>query len=569
MTSALPRPQKLDALTSLRFFAAAMIVVGHAHPLFGSLGFATAVPYSQGVSFFFVLSGFILAYNYPILEGRNALKRFWLARVARVWPLHTVMLLLWIALIFKFDRQSNFPGVEGLVKLVANVLLLQAWVPLRSWSLSFNEVAWSLSVEFFFYAAFPLLIRYWARSWHWLLLVQAGIVVLVIAICSALALPSADTYPGVGFASLIYLNPLVRLLEFSVGISTAFLVRKIPTQELGLTSEQWFVLELTAIGSCAFALLAAANLLGIQHVLGAAAVHYFTREGLWLFFAMLIGIFALSRGPVRKLLTTRVMVFLGEISFALYLCHALILYYIQPYQDILREGGGVAYTLFWTASLLCSALLFYGIEQPARKMILKMGHGDRRVDHSKVESKGRKMVPAIAMLGLIGTVVVAVFFRPSMLIHLDEKNINSFLSSSGTHALVSAATFDKRYQILGLRAESKGNDEVALQVLMRAAQDVKAHDIAALHLNDRQGAMFDAPGDIVIDSGPRIIPAGTAWVQRFITTYQQYEKTHSVGIAIYKNPTALYEVVGGASDWSGRRLILPKVPVSLAAGTAP
>lgn len=150
MTSGSARPQKLDALTSLRFFAAAMIVVGHAHPLFGSLGFATAVPYPQGVSFFFVLSGFILAYNYPILEGRNALKGFLLARVARVWPLHAVMLLLWIALIFKFDRQSNFPGVEGLAKLVANVFLLQAWIPLRSWSLSFNEVAWSLSVEFFF-----------------------------------------------------------------------------------------------------------------------------------------------------------------------------------------------------------------------------------------------------------------------------------------------------------------------------------------------------------------------------------------------------------------------------------
>lgn len=143
------RPQKLDALTALRFFAAAMIVIGHAHPLFGSLGIADAAPLEQGVSFFFVLSGFILAYNYPVLAGRAAVRRFWLARFARIWPLHAVMLILWIALIFNFDRQSYFPGAEGLARLAANVLLLQAWVPLSGWSPSFNGVAWSLSAEFF------------------------------------------------------------------------------------------------------------------------------------------------------------------------------------------------------------------------------------------------------------------------------------------------------------------------------------------------------------------------------------------------------------------------------------
>ena len=51
MTNEISRPQKLDALTSLRFIAAAMIVIGHAHPLFGSLGIANAAPLGQGVSF--------------------------------------------------------------------------------------------------------------------------------------------------------------------------------------------------------------------------------------------------------------------------------------------------------------------------------------------------------------------------------------------------------------------------------------------------------------------------------------------------------------------------------------
>ena len=160
------RPQKLDALTSLRFFAAAMIVVSHAHPIFGSWGIANAAPLGQGVSFFFVLSGFILAYNYPVLANGAEARRFWLARFARVWPLHAVTALLWIAVVFNFDRQTYFSGYDGLARLFTNMLLVQAWMPLKDWSLSFNGVSWSLSVEFFFYASFPFLIARWKNHWH-------------------------------------------------------------------------------------------------------------------------------------------------------------------------------------------------------------------------------------------------------------------------------------------------------------------------------------------------------------------------------------------------------------------
>ena len=70
------KPQKLDALTSLRFFAAALIVVHHSNSVFGSMGLSETLPLEQGVSFFFVLSGFILAYNYPVLSGEKDILTF-------------------------------------------------------------------------------------------------------------------------------------------------------------------------------------------------------------------------------------------------------------------------------------------------------------------------------------------------------------------------------------------------------------------------------------------------------------------------------------------------------------
>jgi peptidoglycan/LPS O-acetylase OafA/YrhL len=128
--------QHLDALTTLRFFAAALIVIGHADPIFGPFNFARSAPLNQGVSFFFVLSGFILTWNYPSLTGWKDRRQFWLARIARIWPLHLATCLLWIGLIFNFDRATHFPGTEGAVKLFTNLLLMQAWVPSNNWVLS-------------------------------------------------------------------------------------------------------------------------------------------------------------------------------------------------------------------------------------------------------------------------------------------------------------------------------------------------------------------------------------------------------------------------------------------------
>src|SRR6478735_7442587 len=106
--------QHLKALTSLRFFASASIVIFHIQ---GAMWPGSAyTPLALGVSFFFVLSGFILTYAH---RDDMDMCRFYRSRVARLWPVHLATLMLALVLI----------GQAPLMPDIANVLLLQAWVP--------------------------------------------------------------------------------------------------------------------------------------------------------------------------------------------------------------------------------------------------------------------------------------------------------------------------------------------------------------------------------------------------------------------------------------------------------
>src|SRR3954465_3656973 len=145
------RPSRLDALTGLRFWFAFLVVVHHSlQHWFGNRVYPVADFGYIGVDFFFVLSGFVLTWSWrPEVSAR----RFWWNRVARIWPLHLTTLVL--AVVFVAD-QINHPGVLG---TVANLLLLQAWVPSDKVYFGYNAVAWSLSCEVFFYLAFPWLVK--------------------------------------------------------------------------------------------------------------------------------------------------------------------------------------------------------------------------------------------------------------------------------------------------------------------------------------------------------------------------------------------------------------------------
>src|SRR5437899_7468876 len=124
-----PTAVKLNALTSLRFIAAAMIVFYHSDPTFGKYDPFKSFDKDQAVSFFFVLSGFILSYVYPILNSFGDIRRFVVARFARIWPAHIFAFVLVLVLIPSHAWLSSTGSTShAICKALANIFLLPAWI---------------------------------------------------------------------------------------------------------------------------------------------------------------------------------------------------------------------------------------------------------------------------------------------------------------------------------------------------------------------------------------------------------------------------------------------------------
>jgi peptidoglycan/LPS O-acetylase OafA/YrhL len=166
-------PKSLPGLTGLRGLAALWVVLYHYCSLYlpaldaGWLGGLMSRGY-LAVDLFFLLSGFVLAHVYSDAAERKGFaffRAFMRARVARIYPLHLLVLALFVAMAFAvrgihyvkdgYYYPLPLSGPRSLEALVANVLMLQG---LKASDLSWNYPAWSISVEFAAYLVFPLAI---------------------------------------------------------------------------------------------------------------------------------------------------------------------------------------------------------------------------------------------------------------------------------------------------------------------------------------------------------------------------------------------------------------------------
>jgi len=366
---------ELDALTGSRFVAAYAILALH-----GTAFGYTLPPWlnlSQAVSYFFVLSGFILGYRYPELPDRRAVARFYWARFARIWPVHFVCLMLSLTIVPAFFWASADAVAWSILPM--QLLLVNAWVPIERLVFGFNAPAWTISVEWFFYALYPVLILRWRMTWAWKLGGSALLLITLALLARTSGIPAAaasDQANQVSALALLYGNPLARLFEFVLGMTMALVWHRCHAR-MRLSAPTATALEITLL------LLIVADLEWTGRHAGEWATSLGPSfdwrvltstplgTGGCLLYAPLILLFAAGTGLVSRLLAQRIPVVLGESSYALYMLQYVMLVPVIHHPTWLADWSVAMRSALGFAVIIAAALLlWFYFERPARRWLL-------------------------------------------------------------------------------------------------------------------------------------------------------------------------------------------------------
>ena len=316
----------ITSLQALRFIFALFILCEH-FPIDADHPHLIPGAGPMGVSFFLILSGFVMSIGYEDRAKSPTFNRkdFMIRRLIRLWPLHLLCLGVWIILAYGAWGSSAIHPLP----LLGNALLFQ-WLPIEH--IGGNSVAWCLSVLVIFYAIYPLLARLKSR---YLLLTSAvlGIGLLLLEpIC-----PAGKIY------WYWYISPLNRIVDFILGILCYHSYRYLIQRNIGavwssLPSACCWIFELLPI------ILYAVALLSLQaNDTPYNSVAYFYAPSF-----LTILVFAIASNYPNKVCLSSIinrpwLVYLGQISFSFYMIHNLVILSVK--QILSRIAPGVGWEL--------------------------------------------------------------------------------------------------------------------------------------------------------------------------------------------------------------------------------
>jgi peptidoglycan/LPS O-acetylase OafA/YrhL len=362
MTIVQPINSRIDALTGLRFLAALAVYLHH-HPKPAYLPDGLTVFFSagyNGVTLFFVLSGFVLGINYfdaLVRPSWRAILKYFSARMARVYPLYLLVLFfVW------WNRGAPQTG-NALVHFMA----LQSWSPDLLVAYGFNEPGWSIGVEFFLYAGLPFLVLFLAplrRNSKWLWSLAGGVMLTLIALAVYFELSGRGILPIQNPDSAhrwLYRTPLTRLGDFTLGVIAALLFQ-ISGRASARVERGWAILGYAAFAGIIFLMALPAHL---------NSVFSWDASYAPLVFFLLLGLARAPQTRLARCLAARPLIILGEASFALYLIHSPLMHTfdIARFTDADPWVAIPAWTLFGAACIILSIGLNMGIETPLRRAL--------------------------------------------------------------------------------------------------------------------------------------------------------------------------------------------------------
>ena len=287
----------------MRGIAAVAVVAFHIHGGGYVLQSSLARNAWLAVDFFFVLSGFVIAASYGArLAAGFPVRRYMLLRLGRVYPLHLATLALYLLSeggryfggVSAGTPRVPFVGSRSVGTLGLTALLVNGFWPTGAqW---WNGQSWSISIEVWLYLAMAGIWRLAGR--------KAATVAMALALVAMAALGIADALPQPPFSSFL----LRGMGGFGVGVACWHLRerRLIPRPMRAATGLE--------IAAAAIALAAIA----------------WPHPGVWrtagtdLAFAVVVWVFAEQRGALSRVLTKAPFVFLGTISYSIYMTHQFV-----------------------------------------------------------------------------------------------------------------------------------------------------------------------------------------------------------------------------------------------------
>ncbi len=292
----------IKTLQSFRFVFVMLMVLSHI------IGKTFDYGGECAVSFFFILSGFVLslAYGRKISQDQFNTRQFLIRQVMKFYPLHLLTFLVMVVLDARLGVYYEW------YRLLPNVLLLQSWIPDDSFYFVANGSSWFLCDVIFFYVVFkPLYLFLNRQSCRRLLLMGAVLALGYLVLAFSIPLSSVN--------SILYASPLTRLIDFVIGI----LLYRVYASSWGTALGRWLerqqTVTLTAIEATLILLVGALFFVG-----QALTIRLSCTSMYWFVMPVFILVFAKTdtlNGIISRQLHHPVLLWLGGVSFEIFLLH--------------------------------------------------------------------------------------------------------------------------------------------------------------------------------------------------------------------------------------------------------
>jgi len=363
------------ALTGFRFLSASLVFIFHYNP-FNKNTFLWGICNELyiGVGMFFVLSGFLITYNYYDSSqlAKGFFKKYFTKRFARIYPVYFFLTILYFVYHFFKQPLSHFA-----TQFFLNIFLLKGFS--EKYLLTGIAQAWSLTTEECFYILAPFI--YWFIKSKKIFWVQVVILVLIgvsFVFASELRIPFFESFHFLFIATFFG-----RCFEFFVGIKLALWIKQNRPAKI-MVQKRCTLLGVVLILIC---------ILAMNNIRENSQIDFASSSPLGLIvnnILLPVGVCFLLWGLIKektifsKILSNKIVIFLGKTSYVFYLIHAGIL------ADFITRFSANNLLLKFIELQLLAIMLFLFIEKPAneliRTLVLKKNYSEKHLFQKALQS---------------------------------------------------------------------------------------------------------------------------------------------------------------------------------------